>query len=581
MIIKSLFLQPLGPALVLALGMLLLTLGRRFAVSQALRAGGSRSRLPALGRTELWGWRLRLPFAVLTIVAAGVLLVLLRGAADRQIVQWAWQPLTVAGSALNWRIDSWNWLTSLLLLILAAVALLLEDGSAAPLDSSARTRRGAEVERTLGLAAAALLFVSSGNVLTLASTWLVLDAALTLRLLPTTAPERAGRAWGLLSLSGVLFLFLLALLGESGIRAGLTGQGDLDGLELALAWLAALIRAGVYPLHFWLTGPGRLRLQDRIAVCLVGPLTGLWLLGRLHAIALADWLRRPEWVALGVLALLGTALVAWATDDEGWRWRWIALNRASMVVLAAYVAPASGPEALAWPLITFGLGTALLAVGQAMRARLGWRGPVGFAVLVIWGLPGTAGFLARTVLVYPTELPFAVPLFGVLLIAEVLLVAALWQAMREGQGETAGGPLSWAAFARLAAALVVLAAPVIVWGLAPGSLARTAGWPAGELFAPLGGLLIHARRSVWAGLLLSAMLGAGLGVARASIFAQMRGWQSAIVAIASLDWLYQMASLAMGLLASGLQYFAALGEGEGYLGWLALAAVILWVLLRG
>ena len=35
------------------------------------------------------------------------------------------------------------------------------------------------------------------------------------------------------------------------------------------------------------------------------------------------------------------------------------------------------------------------------------------------------------------------------------------------------------------------------------------------------------------------------------------------------------------LAGGGLQYFATLGEGEGYLGWLALAAFILWVLLSG
>lgn len=580
MIIKALFLQPLGPTLLLALGALLLALGRQFAVRRILRASASGGRPVALGRVEAWVVRLRLPVALLSLLASVVLLVLLRGAVDRHILQWAWQPLTVAGSALNWQLDSWNWLTSLLLLVLAAVALLLEQDRPTPAAARIRDRFSVETERTLWLTAAALLFVCSGNVLTLAGMWLVLDAALAARLHPAEAQEPAGRAWGQLSLTGVLLLFLLALLGESGIRATLSSR-DLSGLELALLWLAALIRAGVYPLHYWLTGPGRLRAHDRIAICLIGPLAGLWLLGRLHAIALADWLRRPEWVALGVLALMGTALVAWATEDEDWRWRWIALNRASMVVLAAYVAPAAGPETLAWPLIAFGLGMALLAVGQAIRDHLGWRWPSRFAALVIWGVPGTAGFLARTVLVYPTELPFAIPLFGVLMIGEVLVVAALWQAVREGAGEAPAAEFTRPMFVKLALALVALSAPIILWGLAPGSLARLAGWPAGELFTSLGSLLLIARRSVWVGLVLSALLGAGLGALRQQIFAQMRGWQSAIVAIAGLDWLYQMVLFAVGVAASGLQYFAALGEGEGYLGWLAVAALILWVLLRG
>ncbi|MEI8079584.1 MAG: hypothetical protein WCH61_08160, partial [bacterium] len=69
-------------------------------------------------------------------------------------------------------------------------------------------------------------------------------------------------------------------------------------------------------------------MRDRLALHLIVPTTGLWLLGRIHESAGAHWLHRPEWAALGALALLGTALAAWVADDEGWRWRWIAVNRA-------------------------------------------------------------------------------------------------------------------------------------------------------------------------------------------------------------------------------------------------------------
>jgi len=61
----------------------------------------------------------------------------------------------------------------------------------------------------------------------------------------------------------------------------------------------------------------------------------------------------------------------------------------------------------------------------------------------------------------------------------------------------------------------------------------------------------------------------------------MRGWQRGIAAIVSLEWLYQAIAGIGALAGAGLRYFAALGEGEGYLGWLALAGVVLWVLLRG
>ena len=61
----------------------------------------------------------------------------------------------------------------------------------------------------------------------------------------------------------------------------------------------------------------------------------------------------------------------------------------------------------------------------------------------------------------------------------------------------------------------------------------------------------------------------------------MLGWQRGIAAIVSLDWLYRAVAADLDCGRRHLQYFARLGEGEGYLGWLALAGLMLWVLLRG
>ncbi len=301
------------------------------------------------------------------------------------------------------------------------------------------------------------------------------------------------------------------------------------------------------------------------------------------------------------MALLGSALAAWTEIDEDWRWRWIAINRASLVVLAAYLAGSSAPEALVWPVVTFSLGCALLAVGQAVHEQLGWRLPVWLAVLALWGLPGTTGFLARWAVVYPTDLPIAIPLFGLIMLAETLLVAALWQAARGSEVQAAVSPRSpllshpengsvlpkgrtganWRVLAGSVLAVALLALPLIVWGLHPRGLAHITGWPPGEVFPALGMALTQARKSVWIGLGLSAGLGVVLGVYRQRIFTGMLGWQRGIAGVVSLEWLYQAIGFGLSVMASGLQYFARLGEGEGYLGWLALGVLILWVLLRG
>ncbi len=572
MILKTLFLHPLGPALCLALGSVLLWLGDRLS--------GWQIAARRTGRVA----RVRLAFTLAWIVVTAATLVWLRVPPVRAVLRWTWQPLTVAGSALEWRLDGWNWLAALLILLLTAATLLLDGFDGAPRSANTAAARSAgSAARTLALAAAATAFVFANNVITLATCAMLLDVALALRLRPGRNDETAGRAWALLTVTGWLLLVLLALLGEDGIRIPLA-HGIFPQIDLTLLWLVALIRAGVYPFHLWLTGSHPLAAEDRLALHLIGPATGLWLLGRVHQATGANGVHRPEWAALGALALLGTALAAWAADDEGLRWRWLALNRASLVVMAAYVAAITDPLALTWPLISFCLGTALLAVGQTTLANWGWRLPGIFAALALWGIPGTPGFLARTVLIYPTDLATAVPLFVVILVAETLLTAALWQAAGLGQRgrepDDPRGPTGETVL-RLSLALGLLAAPVIAWGLWPGQLASLTGLRAAEAVPTLPALLAQARRSVWVGLFLAGIGGVILGLLRERILAQVRGWQQGIVAVVSLEWIYRAVAAGLTLAGNGLQYFATLGEGEGYLGWLALAALILWVLLRG
>jgi hypothetical protein len=613
--LKTLFLHPLGPALILALGGLLLQLGTRRGNN---RPGPMPARPPsrafvvhlpgrASGRAVRWEFSLRVSpvfIALAFVVCAGIDLALLRRVPASIVsppsmgyLRWAWQPLTVAGSELIWRMNGWSWLVALLLLLVVAAALLLQAETPAPTNA----RRTPSM---LWLGAAALAFVFSGNVVTLASCWVLLDLALALQLGPASHEQTAGRAWSLMSVAGLILLAALLVLGEGGIRVDLA-SGPFGRPELALLWLAALIRAGVYPFHLWLTQHEHLDRGDCVALHLVVPLTGLWLLARVHQVAGPGWLRRPEWAALGALALLGSALAAWTAEDRALAWRWVAVNRASLVVMAAYMADLAGPPALAWSLITFALGLTLLIAGQTTRERWGWVWPGILGALAIWGLPGTPGFLARSALVLPVRIQGAVLLFGIVLVAETLLVATLWRlatgnlsfalddqppaldrlTVDPQAGRQLRRPstvvLSWP-FVGLAALVVLVAVPTLAWGAAPRQVGELLGRPASGLGAlPLGQIILEARRSVWGVLLVSGAAGVALGLLRQRIFAGMRGWQQGIHTLVGLEWLYQAVAVGFGVVVSGLGYFAALGEGEGYLGWVLLAGLILWVLLRG
>jgi hypothetical protein len=229
-----------------------------------------------------------------------------------------------------------------------------------------------------------------------------------------------------------------------------------------------------------------------------------------------------------------------------------------------------------------------------------WRLPALLGGLILWGLPGTVGFLARSALIFPTELPIAVGLFVVLLVGEILLVAALWESVRRaGISDTekqevmvapgaarvpAASPptaRSYGVLVRLAAATLLLAAPAIVWGMFPQRLAELGGFALPDNSTTLAQVIATARRSVWIGLIISGLGGAALGIWRTQIFGQVRGWQQGFGVIVSLEWLYRLIVGWLRVVGGGLRYFATLGEGEGYLGWLALAGLVLWVLLRG
>ncbi|HRJ45441.1 MAG TPA: hypothetical protein PL105_26300, partial [Caldilineaceae bacterium] len=247
--------SPVGPPLVLAVGALLVwQIGQRTA------------------NIDLTGTA-----AVVFWLIAAMQTVGLRIQPVVPIYSRPWQPLIPPGANLLWVGDGWNWYVSVLILLLGGVAILhsIFVGGESDLESSPDVIRQitATLTANLGVLATALLFVGSGNLLTVTLTWVVMDllilarnalAPLSLELSDTDdSPSRslfANQAQGF-SLFGALLL-LIGLL-----PAGLTGPGEqllggrLPPETVFLMVTAAAIRAGSYPFHLWLLPENSLRLR--------------------------------------------------------------------------------------------------------------------------------------------------------------------------------------------------------------------------------------------------------------------------------------------------------------------------------
>jgi hypothetical protein len=343
--------------------------------------------------------------------------------------------------------------------------------------------------------------------------------------------------------------------------------------------LAAFLRCAAYPFDLWLLPRQERTRSGLICLHLIAPLTGLWLLGQVHSLAGTYWRSQPAWAAVAVLGMLGGALGAWLEDRESVRVAWVAVSRVSLALLAAAMVPQLGPLAVVWPLVTVTLGVGSLVVGQAIGDKWGWRQPSVLALLTLIGFPGTPGFPARLVLVsFATMSVQFWPLGLLALLAESLLVAALLPGPFAVRPQTSER-VAPAAVARLLAAAVLLAVPLLIWGLQPPFLASFAGLPADDsTLQPLLAQLRQLSPLSWSILLLPWAAGALLAWMRGRIMAARPGWRETLGRVARLEWGHGSLGWLVDRAADVVRGTGRVVEGEGYVGWLGLALLLGWLL---
>jgi len=560
----SLLFSPIGPALILLAG-------------AAVTIGPMR-----WVRNSAWVTGLALGF----VGAAAVLYVGLQYVGVVPTYGQPWQPLLQGATNLYWISDGWNYYIGALVLLIGGLGILLNRPPTGSHRST--TRLNAVLAMDLAILAASLIFVNSGNLLTVLLTWVLLDLTVILRLSVETMPAddetasrmRSGEAQ-IFSLVGAMFLLIGILpAGPSGLAQELAA-GNIPAETLVLLLLATTIRSGLYPFHLWLLPRSThgLNLSERLLDHLVPVLGGLWLLGWALNLGGAELLLSPQILLVLTLAIFAAALAAWTAQDHAHYVVFVLITSAGVAALAGILGQNTGPASLFWPLTAFALGGGLWLVGEQVWRAWGWQIPVSVGALALAGVPFTPGFMSQPALATMLNNgPLYWPAFVVYVPAQGMLIASVLRSWGVDHKASADLPDNY--LVKLLAACLALGLPLAVAGFLP-RFAETLVAIPGTIPTTLGNPPnVVAGVDVWITLGLPLLLGFGLVWVQPRVWRRLGDWPNRISRVSQLEWLFQ-------LMVWGIDRAAQVGhnslrvvEGAGYVGWFVVMLLIGLLLVR-
>lgn len=432
------------------------------------------------------------------------------------------------------------------------------------------------------VSAAGLSFTYSANLITLCLSWAFLDLSLLFLVVGLghnqAASSGRGRALMMSSLTG-LGLVVAALL--------LDGQSLRPALVPSLILVAALVRASFYPTHFWILADAEVEPPANTLLQTISVVTGLSLLSRLPAVSPQVLPYQSRLVAISSLALLATALAAWAEQDRRRAISRVAINQVALAVLSVAVVGLQAKSSLLWSAISLVLGLGLLNLWPPEPARAGryglWLGvPTGLAIASLMGLPFTMGFVGRAA-VYRSLFALGQPyLWGLSLVADVVLFAALFRIGVDFlQFSIPNSPFSvlhsrlslWVPYL---AGVIILAAPLVLLGIYP----PLVSFLVADMDLPAAAELIgRADVALWAVLLLPLVGGYVLHRGQRATLERSAAFWKCLAALLGLDWLHRWLWEVVRGIGAVLRGLGLVTEGEGYLGWILLLAFIAFLLL--
>lgn len=565
----TLFTSPLGPPMILLIGAVLVWITGRLLRRPQLQSS-----------VALTSW----------LIAIG-LTVLLRLEPVVPIFSRPWQPFVMGSSQLLWVSDGWNWYVSVLLLLLGGVAILLSGFGGQYVDRPShqdRRRATLTLSAHLGVLATALLFVGSGNLLTVTLMWVLMDILVLAHnaITPPLSQDESGNApkWlnvnhaqGLSLIGALLLLMGLLPAGPLGPAQPLQG-GVLPVETILMLLIAAAIRAGAYPFHVWLLPANALRLPlpDRFVDHLVPAICGLWLFGWASSLGGSQVLVQPEFVILVLVAFLGSAVAAYTATAKPGHTTFVLVTSVGLAGLTAILSESQGPAALIWPTTTIALGGGLWLVGERVWREWGWQIPVSVGALALVGVPFTPGFLSHSTISRLLTGEFSgslvMPFFGIYMIAQTMQVSALLRSWGAQERNAVGlaHPVIW----RLLAACLVLAIPLAVAGIFPETVAALAGIPnaiPGNVGNPPSAV---ADAPVWLTLGVPLLLGMALALVRPRYWSFFGRWPDRFSHFAGLEWVSRIFDWSSMRTASLWGRTLGVVEGAGYVGWLVTLLVL-------
>ncbi|MFN8492692.1 MAG: hypothetical protein U0350_34135 [Caldilineaceae bacterium] len=591
----ELFLSPIGPPIVLLLGAIVQIVCGRWV------------------RRPLWLTGLALAF----VATAFLLLLNLRLQPVVPVYSQPWQPLLHSGANLYWVGDGWNWYISSLILLLGGLGILLAL-------NNEEVARGRHIHGilavNLAVIAASLLFVDSGNLLTVILTWVMVDILALVRSATRpdqvfdSSPREESYTRGLSLIGAMLLLMGLLPAGPTGPSQEFV-NGKLPFETIYLMAIASAIRAGIYPFHLWLLPnkseppkADRLPVSEHLLEHLVPALSGLWLMGWTFSLGAEFISLRFGVLAILLLALFGSAIAAWSAKNAVEHATLVLITSAGLAALTGALAYAVGPSAMIWPTTAFALGGGLWLVGQQVWQGWGWQIPVSVGALTLAGVPFTPGFLTQPAvarllmrdLPALTQSPFAFPasntsvlatlltphiiafllsllLFALYIAAQTVQVAALLRSFEEGEQEVAPH-FPMGSMIRLLIASIALGLPLAVAGVLPTIVASVASIP--DAIPPTLGNppSVVAELPVWITLGLPLLAGIGLVWLRPKGLALLGDWPSRINRVARLDWLFSFTWWSANRASEVWWNALRVVEGAGYMGWLLVILLMGYLL---